>query len=205
MPHYPDTEKLTKLNLAKRQLSLAIKFFLEDQDPVTYYSLAYSSHEIIRNIVKVSGVNSMIKDDSLGMIDENMFDQVMAKRYGEKYKRVKKKDFGKKMNFFIDFDYNETKHGGSKLDEEVTIHWGTAQIMMVDSIEMLKRIGENLSFEHLAFILWTEKMNPGIYGFKTRIALGCFEKNFGEIESKKDALQILKETKKSNFLKATCI
>ncbi len=188
-------ETLTKLELAKRELLGAIELFLEDRDSVTYYLLAYASHEIIRNIANSKGVNSILKDDSVNMIKEDAFEKFLSRRYGNEYKRHKKKNLDKKIEFFINSDYYETKHGGSDPDQQITIHWGTALIIMVDSIEMLKGIGEKIQIEHIAFMIWINKINPEIYGSATVKSLKCFEDVYGEIESKEDCLNFVQKIK----------
>lgn len=192
-------ETITKLDLAKRELSQAIYLFLEDKDPVTYYQLAFTSHEIIRNIANAKGIKSILKDDSVDMINEEGLDTVLEKRYGEKYKSIKKKDLKEKIKIFMNYDYNNIKHSGSNADEEVTIHWDVAQIVMVDSIEMLRRLGESLSSEHIALMLWTKKRAPEVYnGTNMTKALEYFEENIDKVD-KDNLLRFVGDFKKAGL------
>ena len=154
---------MTKLELAKNELSEALKLFLEDRDPISYFLLAFASHEIIKNIANGKEVKSILKDDLPTKINEAGFDIAMSNHYGKEYKKYIKKNAKSKVGFFVDYDYNKSKHGGSDPDEEVTIHWGVAEIIMVDSIEMLRLIGEKLRVEYFAYIMWVQKTQPDIY------------------------------------------
>lgn len=154
---------MTKLKLAKDELSEALKLFLEDRNPISYFLLAFASHEIIKNIANGKEVKSVLKDDLATKINEAGFDIVMSKHYGKEYKKYIKKNAKSKVGFFVDYDYNQSKHGGSDPDEEIVVHWEIAEIIMVDSIEMLRLIGEKLRAEYFAYIMWIKKTQPEIY------------------------------------------
>jgi hypothetical protein len=133
--------------------------------------LAFASHEIIKNIANGKEVKSILKDDLPTDINEAAFDTVMSKHYGKEYKKYIKKNAKSKVGFFVDYDYNKSKHGGSDPDEEIVIHWGVAEVIMVDSIEMLRLMGEKLRAEYFAYIMWVKKTQPDIF----------INENFGKV------------------------
>lgn len=55
-------ERVSKLDVAHRQLCTAIRLFFEEGDSISTYTLAAASHEIFRALVKFKGGASMIKD-----------------------------------------------------------------------------------------------------------------------------------------------
>ena len=57
----PDT--VSKLDAARRQLSTAISLFLREQDTVSTHTLTAAGHQILRNLAKLRGISSLIKDN----------------------------------------------------------------------------------------------------------------------------------------------
>lgn len=53
------TMNLTKSDVARRQLVTAVNLFFNDSDPVSVYTLASNAWEIIDQLCKLSGVNSV--------------------------------------------------------------------------------------------------------------------------------------------------
>ena len=191
-------EKITKIEIAQRELSESIMLFFEGRDPVTYNLLGHASHEIITNIANARGINSIVRDDMESMINESGLDNVLTARYGKEYK-PKKMNIHKKIRFFVDIEYNKIKHGGGDAKEEVTIHWDTVQILILDSIEMLKGLGVPLSSEHIAFMLWVKKEAPEVYNSTAMFeALNYFEKNIGKI-NKQNLLDFIRDFKRFGF------
>lgn len=52
----------SKLDVARRELETAIKFFFEEGDPVSIHVLATASHEILEALCKEQGTKSFIQD-----------------------------------------------------------------------------------------------------------------------------------------------
>jgi hypothetical protein len=48
-------ENITKLDAAIRQLTTAIRLFFEDQDPISVYTLAHASMEILSKLCERAG------------------------------------------------------------------------------------------------------------------------------------------------------
>jgi hypothetical protein len=56
------TERVSKLDVARRQLRTAIRLFFEEGDSVSIYTLTAASHELLRTLVKPVGGASILKD-----------------------------------------------------------------------------------------------------------------------------------------------
>ena len=52
---------LTKLDVARSQLAVAIRLFFDDQDPVSVYTLAANAWEIVDKLCKIRDVDSLSK------------------------------------------------------------------------------------------------------------------------------------------------
>lgn len=52
---------LSKLDVAHRQLAVAIRLFFDDQDPVSVYTLAANAWEIVDKLCKIRDVDSLSK------------------------------------------------------------------------------------------------------------------------------------------------
>ena len=60
------TLRLTKLDVARRQLRTAIVMFLGDQDPVSVHTLASAAQDVLRGMLKARGEQgSLIKATDL--------------------------------------------------------------------------------------------------------------------------------------------
>ena len=53
------TTALTKLDVAHRQLAVAIRLFFDDQDPVSVYTLAANAWEIVDKLCRIRDVDSL--------------------------------------------------------------------------------------------------------------------------------------------------
>lgn len=195
-------EVTTSFEIAKRELIESIMFFFEERDPVTYYILAFASHEIIRNVANSRGLKSIFLDDFIDMVNKEAFENILDEKFEDnnQYQRIKNKGIEKKTNFFFKHEYYSTKHGGSNTEEQVTMHWSVAQVIMLDSIEMLRGLGEKLHPEHIVFFMWINENNPDIFiATNTSKALQIFESTFGKVKNKNDCLKILFNLKNSDF------
>jgi len=58
-----EKSKLSKLNVAKRQLETAIKLYFNDNDPVSIHTLACAAREILSDLNEKYNGNPMILSD----------------------------------------------------------------------------------------------------------------------------------------------
>ena len=53
---------VSKLDSAKRQLEIAIRLFLNNEDPISIHTLSAASHTVLRDLCKKQGKESILKD-----------------------------------------------------------------------------------------------------------------------------------------------
>lgn len=202
-------ERITQFEMAQRELLESIRLFFEDRDPVSYYLLAFSSHEIIEKIAIDSkldslsdGVNSLIKNRFMGDPETVVrFEKFFEALSGNDYPRKKKRKLKDKIDFVIKSNYNELKHWKGKGNDEIIIHWDVAQLIIFDSIDLLKKLGIKLTAEHIAMSLWLSKTMPDLFSKNPRslTALGVFENAYGVINTRKDGLSFIANFHNSIF------
>jgi len=66
---------VSKLDAAKRQLEMAIRLFLNNEDVVSTHTLVAAAHEILRNLCGKQGKGSYLKDTMLKMIKPEKRDE----------------------------------------------------------------------------------------------------------------------------------
>jgi len=57
----PPVEWVTKIDVAKRQLRAAIRFFFERRDPVIIHALAVAAHQVLTDLGNSSGIAGLLK------------------------------------------------------------------------------------------------------------------------------------------------
>ena len=136
--------KITKIDVVKRHLDVAIKLFFEDDDPVPIYTLSAASHTILKDLVKHQTGKLAVFD---GWVD--------------KYIRPEKKKeasilFGSKRNFL--------KH--AERDPEETIDELKPELVEMELVfccATFKQLGEDLTNHMAIYMSWLMAQQPELF------------------------------------------
>jgi hypothetical protein len=163
--------KLTKLEVARRQLDTAIRLWFADGEPVSIHSLAYAAYEIIHVVSKIKNPNRQdLLFDSLQIADEIR---------GE-FNHLMKKD----ANFF--------KHAKKDHSLETEFHPMLSDMFILFAIFGIELAGEKLNVSESAFMFW-------LYIHKAETLSAEGRKRFIE-DISVDYLSSLKSIPKHDFL-----
>jgi hypothetical protein len=142
----PDQKILvSKFEAGRRQLTTAIRLWFQDDDPVSVHTLAAAAYEILHNLSRRKGGRDLLFD---------------SKAISEDYR----KEFVKRIKSTAQF----FKH--ADLDPDGTIELSTlnTEVLMIYSMVALSRMGEPLTMEENAMLLWLSFSNPQLLGDDAR-------------------------------------
>ena len=97
--------RLTKLDVARRQLDLAICLFFDDSDPVSIHTLTEASSQVLHDLGKAAGIANPFRENSLVRPDKRKewINALLAARNFFKHA-----DKDKDNTFSFNTDLNET-------------------------------------------------------------------------------------------------
>jgi len=110
---------LSKLDVAKRQLDVAIQLFLNNSDVVAIHTLTAAAHEVLRGLSKQRNLKSFIKDEMVRNIKEK-----------------KQKEFVKMINEAENF----FKHADRDPDKLLKFYIGPTEFLLWDACRMYQMI-----------------------------------------------------------------
>ena len=129
--------KVTKVEIAKRQLKESIRMFFYQHDPISAYTLSACANQILTDLCKLRGIctigklNPVIRDDKREEVC---------------------KIFNKTINFF--------KHAYKDSDATLDFNAGLLVFNLLDNIIMYHSLKQNLFFEWLLFFVYFCKCYP---------------------------------------------
>jgi len=132
-------EHVTKPDVARRQLSVAIHLFFEEQDVIAIHTLASASHQILVDLGKNLGIGSAVKNTS-GMKPREV--QAFLRR--------------------INYPYNFLKHADRDPGGAMNIAPlnRLTQRFIMDAVWMLQVETEDIPFELKVFWAWYVSRYP---------------------------------------------
>jgi hypothetical protein len=135
-------ERITKLDAAKRQLTTAIRLFFEDDDPVSVYTLAHASLEILGILCKRAGKERYI--------------QLVAEKYG-----LTEMDARPIVSYGKNFFKHADRDPDAVLEDFAdTRNDGILMYAIVDLFSLFEENYHALPHEVLAFRLWYSIAHP---------------------------------------------
>src|SRR2546425_12413580 len=114
-------ETLTKLQVAERQLRVAIRLYFERRDLVAVHTLAAAAQEVLRDLGRLHGIKSIFKDSDL----------IRPERKKELANRFKEA-----QNFF--------KHTDRDPDEQLKFYYETTQFYLLDAALLYSQLTRKL-------------------------------------------------------------
>lgn len=131
--------RVTKLDVAARQLSAAIRLFFTEWDAVAVHTLAAAAHQILVDLGKRQGIESVVKNTSR-----------MTKPEARRFLKT------------INYPYNFLKHADQ--DPEGTMYVVPldrfAQDFLMDAVLMLQRMAHDIPFAGKVFWHWYVSKYP---------------------------------------------
>ena len=134
-----DTEIVTKLDVAARQLSVAITLFFEERDKVAIHTLTSAAHQILTDLGERQGIQSTVKNTST-MTDSEAY----------------------RFRQTINYPYNFLKHAdrdpGGQMDVAPLNRF--TQDFIMDATVMLQHLAGEIPFEAKVFWSWFVSKYP---------------------------------------------
>lgn len=131
------TERVTKLDAARRQLRTAIRLFFADGDSISVHALAAAAHELLRGLLKPKGGGSLIKDN----------DWIRPEGLRE-YLAI----MNSPQNFF--------KHADRDPDEVLDFTSTITEVWILDCIAMYQKLTGRMLREYFVFTIWFGQQHP---------------------------------------------
>jgi hypothetical protein len=132
-----ETLKLTKLDVALRQLNTAIELWANDDDPVSVHALAFAAHEIIHVLYRKQGHKDLLFDSSI------IRDEYRA-------------DFGRSLKESANF----IKHAKNDSDKTLDFDPQLSEIFLNASIIGLQIMKVPLDDLRFAYLIWLQVHRP---------------------------------------------
>lgn len=136
----PEVIRLTKIEVAERQLREAIRLFAEGRDPVTVRTVAGAAHEVLLVLTKKRGFGSFIKDSP--------------------YLRPEKKD---EWGNIVNSAQNFFKHGSRDPGATFDFYPESTKFLLLDAVEMYLYLRKHLFLEGLVFKIWIYLNHPEFF------------------------------------------
>ncbi len=134
--------RLSKLDVAKRQLETAIKLYFNDDDPVSIHTLACAAHGILSDLNKKYNGDPMI-----------LSDYVISDEYKTEWnKRIKKP-----QNYF--------KHADKDTEENIDFVPEVTQYFIFDAISKYQEITGEIIFYFAIFRGWFAAHNIDAFNY----------------------------------------
>lgn len=132
-------ERVTKIDVARRQLVTAIRLFFEDRDAISVHTLTAAAHEILRDLSKLTDGASIIKDNPL----------VRPERRKEFVDIV-----NRPQNFF--------KHADRDPDGQMEFRSEVTQFLLIDAIFMYEALTRQRLPKGAVFATWFMTKYPNV-------------------------------------------
>lgn len=127
----PEVVRLTKIEVAERQLREAIRLFAEGRDPVTVRTVAGAAHEVLHALTKKRDFGSFIKNSP--------------------YLRPEKKgEWGNIVNSAQNF----FKHGSRDPGATFDFYPESTKLLLFDAVVMYLSLRKYLFWEGIVFWVW---------------------------------------------------
>jgi hypothetical protein len=97
-----ETERITRIEAAQRQLVTAIELFFEGRDAISVHTLAAAAHGILRDLLKLRSGASIIKDNPLVRPDRQK-EFIAILNTAQNFFKHADRDPGKAIEFRPDF------------------------------------------------------------------------------------------------------
>ncbi len=168
------TIRLSKLDVAQRQLRTAIELWFIDGDPVSIHALAFSAHEVIHVLYKKEGHKDLLFDTSFI-----------------------KNEYLTEFNRFIKKSANFIKHARNDSDGTLDFDPTLSDLFLMMSITGLATIGAKLSDVEAAYSQWLQLHHPTWFRtsiFKEGVPVEI--KEFVRSIPKKDFLKVYLEIRR---------
>jgi len=137
---------VSKLDAARRQLTMAIKLFFNSQDVVVIHVLVANAHDLLRGLCKSQGVRAFIGDLDLELV-----------------KPEKRKEFLNMMRK----DQNYFKHHNFRTDEVLKFHYGATDFVIWDACRLYSELTNEQVPEFALFTAWFFYQNPDLFKLST--------------------------------------
>lgn len=144
MRRYP-TLKLSKTDAAKRQLETAVRLWFFSQDPVSVHTLAAAAHQILHDIGKAQGIETILRGAS-GVRPE----------YKKEYRRI----VSSYENFF--------KHADKDASALLDFNPETTEIFLFDAVLTYETLTKEISPVLSALKTWMFIKRPNLINEKDR-------------------------------------
>lgn len=132
-------EIVTKLEVAERQLRVAVRLFFEDRDIVSVHTLASAAQEVLIGIGKRGDITSIFKDSPLIRPEKK---EEMARLFNEA------------QNFF--------KHGSSDPGAQLKFYYGITPFYIFDAANLYIQITGKTLNEIAVFQVWFAARFPDL-------------------------------------------
>ncbi len=133
--------EVTKLDAGRRQLRTAIRLWFAEDDPVSIFSLAYASHEVIHTLHKNQGGTHGLVFDSPAMTVN--VQKIVTQGI---------KDWG-----------NFLKHADRDPDKQIAFKPDIAELLMLASAGTLQTLTNEIGAEEAALHFWFAAHNPDAF------------------------------------------
>jgi hypothetical protein len=131
-------ETLTKLEVAERQLSVAIRLFFERKDLVAVHTLAAASRDLLNDLAKRKGIKSF------SMVIEDLVRPEKLKEFREAFRRP--------QNFF--------KHADRDADRQIDFYYEGTKYFILEAVINYGWVSGKQFLEAQMFFAWFLVKNP---------------------------------------------
>lgn len=134
-----DPERVTKLDVAYRQLNQAIELFFERRDPVAVHSLAAAAHQILTDLGNVKGLTNFIKNNPAIREDKR-----------NEWIRINNEP------------YNFIKHADRDPEGEFAFRPAVTPIFILDALQLYQQLTKTLPYTLNVFLIWFNAAHPDV-------------------------------------------
>jgi len=132
---------ISKLDAAKRQLEMAIRLFLGNEDIVSIHTLTAAAHEVLRNLCSKQGKGSFLKDTGLRMIKPEKISEFL-------------KMMNEPENFF--------KHANKDPEAILKFYIGPTEMLLWDVVAMYQQLTQEVTPLMRVYYLWYFSKYPDV-------------------------------------------
>ena len=138
----PPYINVSKLDVAKRQLEIAITLFLTNSDPISIHTLSAAAHEVL---------NTLLKKQNLGrsFLDENVKRFIRPEKQKEVIDKIREA-----QNFF--------KHADKDSDGVYKFHFKLTEFFLWDTCAMYQILIKEKTPLISVFLIWFYSAYPNI-------------------------------------------
>jgi len=130
---------LSKIDVARRQLVMAIKMFFFEEDVVSLHTVACAAHGVIHDIAKHKDIKKSIKDSPL-----------IAKSARSEYLRA------------VNYPQNFFKHAHSDPKGRMVFRYNGTPLFILDALFLYASIERDLTNEMRIFLIWVQLRFPNL-------------------------------------------